>query len=363
MKRFLLILAALFAGGAAYLAFAPGPIDPVAWEAPENRGLIGAFAPNGALSGAEPIEIGGHTGPEDVVEGPDGALYTATHESAVLKIDADGAVTTLFETGGRPLGLAIAPDGTLYVADAYLGLLRWSDGALETLVDEVDGAPLRYANSVSVASDGVVYFTQSTRRFDPVALRSTLEASVRDISEHRLTGRLLVWRPETGAAETVAEGFNFANGVALSEDESFLILAETGYYRLWRIELAGPDRGARTVLIDNLPAFPDNVKRDPSGDLFWVGMGSLRRPILDNFSGWPSLRAAVFKLPTAVRPKPHLHGIVFAVDANGAVQAALHDPSGALGFVSGATAAGGSVIVALLKGDRLYRVQRPQGLN
>ncbi len=359
-RRALLWLTLGFAAFVAGLVLAPGPIEPVSWEAPEDEGLTGAFAENDALAGAEATPIGGYSGPEDAAVAPDGALLVAAHEGVVLRIAPDGSVAPLFETGGRPLGLAVGPDGAVYVADAYRGLLSWrADTGLETLVAEIDGAPLRYANAVALASDGSVYFTQSTRRFDPAALGATLEASVLDIAEHRETGRLLVWRPESGRVETVAAGFSFANGVALSADERYAVVVETGSYRLWRVALAGAGRGERTALIDNLPGFPDNVSRDPAGELYWVGIGSLRRPIADALADWPALRAIVFKLPDALRPGPLRHGIVFAVDGAGVVRATLQDPSGALGLVSGARRVGDALVVTMLEGGALYRTPAP----
>ena len=38
-----------------YLAAWPVPVDPVAWQAPEDQGLTGAFAANEALAGAQAI--------------------------------------------------------------------------------------------------------------------------------------------------------------------------------------------------------------------------------------------------------------------------------------------------------------------
>ncbi|MCI4666171.1 MAG: SMP-30/gluconolactonase/LRE family protein [Neomegalonema sp.] len=350
----------------AALVFAPGPIDPVAWTPPVDRGLTGPFAPNKALHAAQKLDLGDYSGPESAAVAPDGALYVATVEGAVVKLREAGGVELLFSTGGRPLGLAIAPNGDVYVADAYRGLLRWSAGKLEVLVDQIDGAPLRYANAVALASDGAVYFTQSTQRFDPAALGSTLEASILDIAEHRRSGRLLVWRPAVeaseataGVVEIVAAGFSFANGVALAADESYAVVVETGAYRLWKVALGGDARGRKTPLIENLPGFPDNVARDPSGDVFWVGVGSLRRSIADVLADAPGLRSVVFKLPDFVRPGPAKHGVVFAVGADGSVRTTLQDPTGKLGLVSGAVPFGDSLAVTVLDGGALYRTSAP----
>ena len=64
-------------------------------------------------------------------------------------------------------------------------------------------------------------------------------------------------------ARLVARGLTFANGIALSEGEQSLFVAETGRYRVWKVvadtadlDLArGPSPQAR-VLLDNRPGSP-----------------------------------------------------------------------------------------------------------
>lgn len=54
------------------------------------------------------------------------------------------------------------------------------------------------------------------------------------------TGRLLSYSPQTGETRVLATDVFYANGVALSRDESYLLLAETGALRILRIWLKGP---------------------------------------------------------------------------------------------------------------------------
>lgn len=71
------------------------------------------------------IELPG-PGPEDVVRGVDGAVYTGLATGEILRIDIDtAAVTTVADTGGRPLGLHARQDGSLLICDAERGLLQW----------------------------------------------------------------------------------------------------------------------------------------------------------------------------------------------------------------------------------------------
>lgn len=46
-------------------------------------------------------------------------------------------------------------------------------------------------------------------------------------AQARLTGRLLKYEPRSGRTSVLASGIWFANGIALSQDESYIALAET----------------------------------------------------------------------------------------------------------------------------------------
>ena len=52
-------------------------------------------------------------------------------------------------------------------------------------------------------------------------------------------GRLLKWDPLTRRTSVLADGFSYANGVALSADESFVAVVETVTARVFRHWLKG----------------------------------------------------------------------------------------------------------------------------
>ena len=81
MRRFGTFLLAVLALTGLYLTTWPVPVDPVAWNAPPDRGLTGAFAPNDALAGAATINLDDYEGPEDVTVGHDGALLDTQYRS------------------------------------------------------------------------------------------------------------------------------------------------------------------------------------------------------------------------------------------------------------------------------------------
>jgi sugar lactone lactonase YvrE len=69
---------------------------------------------------------------------------------------------------GRPLGLRFdKKTGDLYIADAYFGLMKVGpEGGLATsLATEVEGAPIRFTNDVDFDTEGNVYFTDSSTKY------------------------------------------------------------------------------------------------------------------------------------------------------------------------------------------------------
>ena len=366
------ILAALVAALVVYLVAWPVPIAPRRWAPGCDPGYAGAFAQNHALAGLSRIDLDGRVGPEHLALGPDGRLYTGVAGGEILRLDPRGGAPEVFaNTGGRVLGLTFDGEGRLWAADAKRGLLRIApDGQVETQVDHFQGEPVGLANSVIGAADGRLYFTDSSRRFGAVRWGSAFEASKRDILEQSATGRVLMHVPASGETLMIAVGLSFANGVALSADERWLYVNETGKYRIWRIPVAarGLDlsqgaTGGATVFLDNLPGFPDNLMRglpDASGELrVWCGLVKPRNPALDKLADKPFLRKVALRLPDFLQPIPRDYSHVFAFNDRGEIVASLQDPSGAYPETTSALEHGERLYVASLKAEWLGWTKRP----
>jgi sugar lactone lactonase YvrE len=306
---------------------------------------MGPHAPNARLAGLHRIDIGSDFGPEHIALGPDGKLYAAMTSGTLLRMDADGGRReVLADTGGRVLGFDFDAQGRMLAADAMKGLLAVGrDGRVELLADRVGpDDPIRYANSVVVAPDGTVYFTDASSRFAPSHWGGTYEASVLDILEQAATGRVLAHDPVAHGTRVVARGFSFANGIALSADGRTLFVAETGRYRIWKLDAAarGIDVQRATpqarVLLDNLPGYPDNLMRGRDGRI-WVGLFKPRNPAADSLAERPFLRKVLLRLPRAWLPLGKPYGHVFAIDEDGRVVEDLQDLTGAYPETTGAT--------------------------
>ncbi|XP_074562526.1 protein STRICTOSIDINE SYNTHASE-LIKE 2-like [Curcuma longa] len=178
---------------------------------------------------------------------------------------------------GRPLGLHFGKQGELYVADAYHGLLvvTAGDKFATPVVTETQGRSLRFTNSLDVDErTGVVYFTDSSKRFQRREFMSVVVSGDK-------TGRLMSFNPVTKEVRLVLDGLSFPNGVALSEDGTFLILAETTTCRVLRYWIQPPADsssardGGDVEVVAELPGFPDNIRRSPRGG-FWVALHARR---------------------------------------------------------------------------------------
>ena len=231
------------------------------------------------------IPVPGH-GAEDVVVDADGWVYTGTEDGAVFRVRPDGGrIDRVGHTGGRPLGLELLPDGRLLVCDAHRGLLALdpADGRIEVLATLVRGQRILVCNNAAVHSNGDIYFSDSSRVFP-------LERWKADLSENTASGRLLR-RTAAGAVEVVVDRLRFANGVALSADESFVAVAETGGRTVVRHWLTGPRLGQTDLLVDDLPGYPDNIARGSDG-LIWVTVPSPTLPLLERIMTAPRAAAA-----------------------------------------------------------------------
>jgi sugar lactone lactonase YvrE len=294
----------------------------------------------------------GGTGPEDVAVDLDGNVYTGVRDGRILQLAPDGTVREVADTGSRPLGIEVHPDGDLVVCDAYRGLLRVDParGTETVLVDEVDGERMLLCDNAAIARDGSIYFSDSSRRFTLAHWRA-------DLMEHSGTGRLLR-RDPSGRVEVLLSGLQFANGVALAADESFVAVAETGAYRVTRLWLSGPRAGQHDVLIDNLPGFPDNLSTGDGGRL-WIAIPSPRNPLLDWAHARPPwVLRAMWAMPDRLQPPPEHTTWVMAVDADGRV---VHDLQGRHGYhmVTGVREHNGTLYLGSLTDSSVATVSLP----
>ena len=357
MRRALAISGIFLALVSAYLLLWPVPVEPVAWQAPVDRGYVDPFAPNEMLKSATGINLGDFEGPEDATLGQDGRIYVTTASGSIVRIQNRG-ISEFVNVGGRPLGIETDHDGSLVVANAVVGLQRIErDGSVTILLHEYGQQPLENANNLGIGPNGVIYFSQTSTKFTASGFGGSYEASLLDILEHGGNGNVYAFNPASGIATRLMTNLNYANGVAVSKDGSFLLVAETSEYRILKYWLSGELQGETEVLIDNLPAFPDNIKNGLNGR-FWIGFAAPRNQLIDQLSDKPFARKIIQRLPAAVRPKAEPFSHVIAINGDGDVLMNLHDPAARFPTLTGVLETRDSLYLTTLFGHRLPRVKK-----
>lgn len=321
MKRILLRLVIIgVAVMVAYLLLWPVPIDPVKWDPPAAPELTGTYAQNSELAKIQRLPVSGFA-PEDIAIDSQDRIYTGTDDGHIFRLQPDGTHPEVFsDTYGRPLGLQFDQKGNLIVADAVKGLLSIApDGSVRVLTTQADGMPFQCTNDLDIAADGTIYFTDASYKFPLTKLKA-------DLLEHRPHGRLLTFDPKTRQTRVLLRDLYFANGVAVSPDQSFVLVNETGTYAIKRIWLKGAKQGQSETFIDNLPGFPDGIASN-GRDAFWLAIVNRRDTGLDFLLRHPFLRKVVWRLPSFLQPAIKRYAFVLALDSNGKVVRNLQDPS------------------------------------
>lgn len=305
-----------------FLFLAPTKVQPVAWTPQPAPSLqSGVFAENQILKGLEQTGAANINGPEALLL-EDGFLITGLHDGRVIRTSLDGkTLKVLTNTGGRPLGLARHPDGRLIIADAIKGLLALdAQGQLIALSTEANGLPFGFTDDVAVDKTGhYAYFSDASSHW---GYGKDGEA----IIEHGGDGRLLRYDFQTGKTEQLIDKLEFANGVTLGPNDAFVLVNETGAYRITRYWLSGPRADSHDVFVDNLPGLPDNLSFN-GHERFWVALYAPRNALLDGTAGYPFVRKLIVRA-MMVLPKPvEKRAFALGVDLDGRIIANLQDAS------------------------------------
>ncbi|MGV6801055.1 MAG: SMP-30/gluconolactonase/LRE family protein [bacterium] len=356
MKKAGFLFAVLLFVCLVYLLAWPIKMHPQAWQAPENKGYVGDFAANTKLASIDRIELPAAHGPEDIAIGPDGLLYTGLADGRILRVDpVRQTASEIANFNGRPLGLEFTYD-RLVIADAYRGLQQLSpEGEQVFLISEIEtNDPILYADDLDIYN-GKIYFSDASTTYGAKDIGSTMTASVLELWEHGKTGRVVSYDPKTQKIEIVADGLSFANGIAAGPAGSgYILVAETGEYRILKLWVEGPEAGKRQIILDNLPGFPDNINQDAAGGYF-VGLVSPRTELLDRLATQPLLRRMIARIPNfanMVPPKAYSH--LIRIDEEGRVLDNWQDATGGLPSITGAVrGADGTIYISSLSADHI----------
>lgn len=145
------------------------------------------------------------------------------------------------------------------------------------------------------------------------------------------TGRLMKYDISSKKVTVLLRGLAFANGVAMSRDRSFVLVAETTTGKMIRYWLKGPNAGKSDVFAE-LPGYPDNVRRNSEGE-FWVAVHSKKGPLANFITSNSWVGKTLLKLPLTFMQLHKLivlepHATAIKLSEEGKVLEVLEDSGG-----------------------------------
>ncbi|RUS84882.1 hypothetical protein EGW08_007351 [Elysia chlorotica] len=325
----------------------PSPISPKPVRLSDHLPVLeGPLAANRNLQKVTKLFEGQILGPESFAAGHDGSIYTGSADGRIWRIK-DNTLSYVARTGldhpdcgtyalepecGRPKGMKLDARGDLIVVDAYKGLLRvdLDSGRVETLLDSelgFNGSKFLFLNAMDILNNGTILISESSTKWERRDYRY-------EVIETNNLGRILAFDPETRKAWLVADELYLANGMTLTHDQSAILVAEMSLSRISKIFVTGSRAGERSVLVSNLPGYPDNIKQNSRGH-YYVGLGSVRfvgsSPLgsfLDLVGPYPALKKIITKLVPAAMFDVFLpkHAILLEISDDGSIVTSHHDP-------------------------------------
>jgi sugar lactone lactonase YvrE len=182
----------------------------------------------------------------------------------LIALDPDGAGEVVARVPSFPFSIDWRPDGVLLInAARQKAVLRLQpDGELTTYADLSGLAAHPPGNEIVVDRHGNAYVNGGG--FDLMA------------GENFAPGMLALVTPD-GAAHEVAGDLAFPNGMAITADDSTLIVAESYARRLTAFEIADDGRlGARRIWADLGDGVPDGICIDAEGAVWYADVPNRR---------------------------------------------------------------------------------------
>ncbi|KAK9697323.1 hypothetical protein RND81_08G030000 [Saponaria officinalis] len=331
------------------------PISPDLLHLPTPSLTHSLFPTNTYLQEVTKIGEGRLKDPEDVSVDKEGILYTATRDGWIKRLHKNGSLEDWkWVENGSLLGLTTLATGGIAVCDSELGLLRVTEDGVTALATQFNKSDIKFADDVIEAKDGSLYFSVPSTKY-------MLHEWHLDMLEAKPHGQLLKYNPSANEVSLVLDNLCFPNGVAVSEEQDYLLVCETWKFRCLKHWLAGDLQGKTEVFIDNLPDGPDNINLAPDGS-YWIALvqltdkrfdfvhtSKIAKHLIATFPGILDIMQAFNKKATVMR-----------VSADGKVLEKYDDPEGkVVNFVTSAVEYEGNLYLGSLKADFVGKLPLP----
>lgn len=338
-----------------------GAFDSASWKPDKRPAWRGPLERNHRLSDCKLIGKGILFGPEDVAIDDAGRIYCGSAKSnkiyrTTLSVDGTEHTEVFAQTDGVcNLGLKFFK-GDLYACNVPLGLLVINPkGEVRQLTGKTDdGTPTTFADDLDIDSTGKVYFSNASSKYNGLNGARPLRF---DLLEGKPNGALYVYDPADQSTKLVVGGLYFANGVAVSKNEDYVLVNETGHYQITRYWLKGPKAGTHDLFAVNLPGTPDGITTDASGD-YWVSIPCYRRPYLDYLQHKPKVKNFLSHTPQEVWGHTPHYGLIVRLNQAGEVVESMQDPSGKVWCVTNVVPWKNYLYLGTLEGNEIARCQR-----
>ena len=188
--------------------------------------------------------------PECLAFDREGVLWAGGEAGQIYRIDRYGKSAIVAQLGSFCAGLAFSPADELFVCLPGAGIVRVSRAGQQALfAGAVDGRPLICPNFGVFDAAGNYYVTDSGQF-------------------QQRNGRLLRFTPG-GDGSVLADQLGYANGLALSADETALFMVESDTDSVLRFDLARDGRVAPPRRhAEGCGRFPDGLALDADGNLY-----------------------------------------------------------------------------------------------
>eukprot|EP00457_Paulinella_chromatophora_P006309 gb/GEZN01006327.1/.p1 GENE.gb/GEZN01006327.1/~~gb/GEZN01006327.1/.p1 ORF type:complete len:521 (+),score=62.42 gb/GEZN01006327.1/:103-1665(+) len=364
---------------ALYFVWLKCPIDPLGWK----PGHLVPLVSNHALSNATLLFKGQVSGPESFAFGPDGNIYTGDQNGRIMRFEPEKPkktprlVTFTGQPGralplpcgihqtepvcGRPLGMAFDQQYRLLVVDAYFGLLAVDvtrERSYKTLATRSNKKHIVYPNDlvVSKSNPNLIYVSDSSvyQRRDHFM----------DFFESRPHGRVLIHDTQAKRTKELITSLHFPNGLLLSENEDFLLVAESGRNRIRKIFLKGDKKNKESeIWADNLPGSPSKLSwANPEKTEVLVACTYTRDLISDFLFATPMARSLLLKVMSPAflaRFAINSNALVLRLRQDGTIKKHYMDPTGRLKTISAILPVGNFVYFGSQDKDFKYVARLP----